>query len=300
MRKLEQKEWWPELVAKKDSYSLRELSEMFGATPGAINNALKRNGISRKAAPSGPRAARKTTAPAKKAAPKAKAGPKKTTPKKTTPKKAAPKKAAAKTRAKPGPKPGPRRSTLAKLEPFKDQLGQVADSEIASLAGVSAVTVAKYRKSLGVAALRKRGPAKKAAPKAAPKVAKARKKPGRKSKIAPFEHLLGKETDSSVAKKAGVSTNAVTNYRNRKGIAPSRKRKAPVAKAAPAKKAPAPKAPKAKKAKATKAKALLAFRVKLKGQDGIVLASSLVEAAEKAVKSGKKVSGIELLGPVLD
>lgn len=55
MRKLETMTWWPELLEVKDSYSLRELAERFGATPGAINNALKRNGISRKSAPPGPR-----------------------------------------------------------------------------------------------------------------------------------------------------------------------------------------------------------------------------------------------------
>ncbi len=58
MRKLEEMDWWPELVEKKDEYSLRELAEIFGATPGAINNALKRNGIKRQAAPPGPRSRR--------------------------------------------------------------------------------------------------------------------------------------------------------------------------------------------------------------------------------------------------
>ncbi|MEY3213277.1 MAG: hypothetical protein RIT28_3758, partial [Pseudomonadota bacterium] len=58
MRKLEQEKWWPKLLAKKDSHSLRELAEEFGATPGAINNALKRNNIVRDAAPPGPRTRR--------------------------------------------------------------------------------------------------------------------------------------------------------------------------------------------------------------------------------------------------
>ena len=47
------------MVALKDSYSLRELSERFGASPAAIANALRRNGIRRKSAPAGPRGARK-------------------------------------------------------------------------------------------------------------------------------------------------------------------------------------------------------------------------------------------------
>ena len=55
MRRLETSPWWPDLVAKKDSMSLRELQEMFGATPDAIVKALRRCGLSRTAARSGPR-----------------------------------------------------------------------------------------------------------------------------------------------------------------------------------------------------------------------------------------------------
>ena len=55
MKKVEDHPWWPELLKLKDSLSLRELSERFGASPAGIANALKRNGISRKAAPAGPR-----------------------------------------------------------------------------------------------------------------------------------------------------------------------------------------------------------------------------------------------------
>jgi hypothetical protein len=62
MKKLEQHDWWPELLEMKDQFSLRELSEKFGASPAAIANALKRNGISRTSAPAGPRRARKSTA----------------------------------------------------------------------------------------------------------------------------------------------------------------------------------------------------------------------------------------------
>ena len=45
MRRLEDKAWWADLIKDKDDYSLRELGEKYGATPGAINGALKRNGI---------------------------------------------------------------------------------------------------------------------------------------------------------------------------------------------------------------------------------------------------------------
>lgn len=54
-KQLEDMDWWPELVEVRSDYSLRELAERFGATPGAINNALKRNGLARTAQPPGPR-----------------------------------------------------------------------------------------------------------------------------------------------------------------------------------------------------------------------------------------------------
>ena len=56
--KLEDRSWWPELVTLKDVLSLRELSARYGAAPAAIANALRRNGMDRQPAPSGPRANR--------------------------------------------------------------------------------------------------------------------------------------------------------------------------------------------------------------------------------------------------
>lgn len=55
MKKLEDREWWPELVALKDVFSLRELAARYGAAPAAIANALRRNKLDRAPAPSGPR-----------------------------------------------------------------------------------------------------------------------------------------------------------------------------------------------------------------------------------------------------
>ncbi len=62
MKKLEHQAWWPDLIEVKDALSLRELSARFGASPAAIANALKRNGIKRRAAPAGPRRTRKANA----------------------------------------------------------------------------------------------------------------------------------------------------------------------------------------------------------------------------------------------
>ena len=68
MKKVEKRSWWPELLKVKDELSLRELSDRFGASPAAIANALKRNGINRTPARAGPRQAR-LTGPAKKKGP---------------------------------------------------------------------------------------------------------------------------------------------------------------------------------------------------------------------------------------
>jgi len=59
MKRLETQPWWAEMIELKDVLSLRELSEKFGASPAAIANALKRNGIKRVKAPAGPREGRK-------------------------------------------------------------------------------------------------------------------------------------------------------------------------------------------------------------------------------------------------
>lgn len=114
MRRLESHDWWPQLVALKDERSLRELAEQFSVTPGAITAALRRQGITRKPAPPGPRSARNrkpvtVTVPAR------------------------------------------RRGASASLESFRDELGTVPDDVIAEKAGVSRRTVASFRKEHGIA-----------------------------------------------------------------------------------------------------------------------------------------------------
>ena len=330
MKRLEENTWWPELVLKKDSMSLRELAKEFGSTAGSINKALKRNGLERQHAPSGPRTTRsavdETTAPktAKKAAPKKaaskkaaskKAAPKKAAPKKAAPKKAAPKKAASKKAApkkaapkkaapkkaapkrvgaKPGPK-GLRASTVAKLAPYISMLGDVADGEIASMAGISIQTVARVRKERGIAPRRGRGLTKTVVVSDAP-----RRRPGRPSKIAPFEDKLAAHSDADVAAMAGVSENAVRNYRKRNGLAAA---VAPAAvRTAPAAVRRAPKVAKAAPKAAVPAVSMVgqrAYRVNLDGRTAIVVGTNLVEAARKAVESGSEVTSIELLGDIL-
>ena len=299
MKRLEENPWWPDLVAKKDSMSLRELAKEFGSTAGSINKALKRNGLERKHAPSGPRTARDADAApaAKKTAPKkaaAKKAPKKAAAKKTAPKKAA------KAAKRPGPK-GLRASTAAKLAPYLTMLGEVADGEIASMAGISIQTVARVRKEKGIAPRRGRGAAAKPVSSDVP-----RRRPGRPSKITPFEDKLSSHTDAEVAAMAGVSENAVRNYRKRHGLAaaatpevvdsPKVVAKAP--KAAEAAPKAAVKAPKASAAPVSVV-GQRAYRVQLGDRTAIVVGTNLVEAARKAVESGSEVSSIELLGDIL-
>ena len=119
MQKLENKPWWPELVQRKDAFSLRELAEIFDVSPGAIQSALKRQGLSRRSTPSGPRVEQDRVFAAKKMQ-----------------------------------KPRGRNArvlTEMRLAPFFEKLGQVADGEIAQLAGLSTATVARIRRSRGVA-----------------------------------------------------------------------------------------------------------------------------------------------------
>lgn len=102
------------------------------------------------------------------------------------------------------------------LDAFRDQLGKVPDAQVAAAAKVSLHAVANYRARHGIPA--HRPPSKKAATAPAPKPA------SRRSRIDDHAHLLGTVPDRVVADKAGVSLNAVRNYRARRGIASSGRR----------------------------------------------------------------------------
>lgn len=68
MTKLELTDSWPTIVRMaSEGASLREIAEEVDATPGAINVALKRNGIEKAPAPPGPRARRGASPPPPKA-----------------------------------------------------------------------------------------------------------------------------------------------------------------------------------------------------------------------------------------
>ena len=261
MKKLEDMPWWNKLAEIKDDFSLRELADIFDATPGAINNALKRNGIVRKPAPPGPRSRRPDRSEeivalretlgitlSEKTKSKSKTKSKTKAPKAKAPKAKAPKAKAAKdaSAGKKGAR-GPRAATAAKLGPYEHQLGTVADAVIAEEAGVSVQTVARYRKQKGIKPSRKRGtiavaqsaeaaPVEAAPVEAAPveaaavEAAPAPKRRGKRSKIEKFHDLVGQVPDAEVAELAGLGLQSVRNYRKKNNIAAPPK----ASKAAPA------------------------------------------------------------------
>ncbi len=296
MRKLESMDWWSDLVSKKDDYSLRELAEMFGATPGAINTALKRNGITRKPAPPGPRTRR-----GRKPAP-------------TTVVEAAGTRHAP---SKRGGVRGLRKGTAAKLRPYLDQIGVASDATVAELAGVSIQTIARYRNTHSIPSARASKKATREATTAPAPKATHRK---RASKVDAYVDLLGAVPDTEIAKMAGVTVNAVRAYRIRRGVAAAPRssrapwgtrskggaarkaaapRKAAPSAVAPKAAAPAPAAPSRSAApKAAPTGVRRAYRITLADRTAIVVASGVVEAARKADAVGE-VRGIELLGDVL-
>lgn len=186
MRKIETYEWWPELLALKDELSLRELAERFDVTPGAISAAFKRTGTRRKPAPPGPRALRRTTREDPEAELPPEAGSEEGFESTQTP------------RARPGSKD-------SQILDNYELLGSVPDAEVARRAGVSVRTIASFRARHNIPGYT--GPRRTAS-----------QRGPRLSKIDPYADLLGKVPDRVVAERAGVSLNAVRNYRVKRGI----------------------------------------------------------------------------------
>jgi len=195
MRRLETLDFWPDLLALKDELSLRELSERFGVTPGAISAALKRTGTTRNPAPPGPRAARKSRDRGEDLPPEPGAS-------KDSGSSSSDKGKSGRRDGPPEPRPGSKDHLLL---PHWDLLGSVPDADVAREAGVSVRTVASFRARHDISGY--------SGPRRTSKA--ARRRP---SKIDAFAHLVGKVPDRVVAQEAKVSTNAVRNYRYKHGI----------------------------------------------------------------------------------
>lgn len=188
------------------------------------------------------------------------------------------------------------------LEPLLELMGAIPDAEVAKRAGVSVRTVASYRSRNNISGYTGRG------------------KPGqrkqRRSRIDPFVDLLGTVPDRVVAAKAGVTLNAVRNYRAKRGIPSSRQRAREQAAEAPAVVAPAAPtpvtpepvveavpaaAPAAVVAVRTSTEAALGYVWEVEfeaGSGGIVTGSSIADAAQKAQHLGD-VTHIRRLGVLL-
>jgi len=243
---LEHTEHWAEILAMRDEHSLRAIGERFGATPGQVSAALCRAG-----ARWGP------------PAPTLVLGEDDDLPPEPGEESSA---HGQRARARPGSKD-------SLIIDHLDKLGRRPDAEVAALAGVSVRTVASFRARNEIAGYA--GP---------------RRKPTRtrhrKSKIDPYADLVGSLSDREVAKRAGVTLNAVRNYRQKRGIsAPG---------AASSNGAP----PSSGRLQAWK---LVANQG---GEEviGIILAHGLVEAAKQAAAKGFTEASISLSfeGDVLD
>jgi pyruvate/2-oxoglutarate dehydrogenase complex dihydrolipoamide acyltransferase (E2) component len=191
---------------------------------------------------------------------------------------------------------------------------------LAEKAGVSIEGVRMYRKRHGIAlepsARQPRGRKAKKAPVAPPAVvapAAAPKRRKRRSKLDPFRDVLGVRPDRELAEKAGVSLQAVRQYRRRHDIgapprggasaAPAAAKTVAVAQAPAPAPAPAP----AASAKPTKH---FGYSVSVRAKDGedgengeeiyFLIATDIILAATQASQSaGGRVVSIKQLGPAL-
>lgn len=254
MRRLETYDWWPKLIADKDTLSLRQLGDRYGVTPGAISAALRREEVIRKPAPPGPRTLRSDNDD--------------------------------RLPPEPGDAPPPKKSRARKAGGRKgskdglvmahwDMLGAAPDNEVAEAAGVSVRTVASFRARHNIAAY------------SGPRRSKGERE--RRSKIDPFKALVGTVPDRVVAEQAGVTINAVRNYRMKRGIQASGRSRAEV-------EAPAIAAPNG---------GSRAWQVTFAGRQGqragVVLAHDLQGAATVAAQrsGGDEVVSISLVGTLL-
>jgi hypothetical protein len=331
MRRIETFDWWPRLVADKDTLSLRELSTKYDVTAGAISAALKRLGIAREGAPPGPRSARKKGAdgapaskptsaanPAKAARSTGRKGRKNELPPEPG-EVVAPSRAAERRLVRPEPTreiPVPEADDDSSRKGSKDSIiqeniglvGAMPDHQAAAKMGVSVRTLAAYRARNGIPAYS--GPRNRAPRPAAAEAAPAGT--GRRSKIDPFRDQVGTVPDRIIAERAGVTLNAVRNYRAKHAISASgrgRPRKAvaaAIAAAAPPTIAPkaAPPAPKAAPAAAPAKSAPgtgLAWLVTFSsGDDRVVTAPDIAGALLRASLAGLgDVHGIRRLGIAL-
>lgn len=254
-------DWWNQFLADKDSTSWKVLSTRYGVAIATLRKALETVGASKKPQPAGRKAAgaRVETAASKPARPvtKRRPGAGKVAPKRS----AAPAETEAASASTASNEP--KTTAAVRLKAWHDRMGKEADGVIAKEAGIDRRHVVDYRKAHGIPAyegFRATGGASRAA--AEPKVTKAprraassktasaapasataptaspetpkrgRGRPGpRPSKLDAYRDQVGTISDNEIAKLAGVSAEAVRQYRLRHDIPGVSERSAPAASA---------------------------------------------------------------------
>ncbi len=98
----------------------------------------------------------------------------------------------------------------ARLEPFRDMMGNRPDGDIAGLAGLDRRYVVVFRAQNGIPAYRRGSPP--------PDEKKPNEVRFRRSKLDQYRHLMGVVSDGQVAEQANSSREAVMRYRSRHGI----------------------------------------------------------------------------------
>lgn len=199
----------------------------------------------------------------------------------------------------------PRDNASARLDAVRATLGTVSDGEVARRLGIARKTVVEYRKRHGIAPF---VPARAPAPKKEP----ATSPTGRTSRLDAFADIIGTLTDREVAERAGMTTENVRMYRQRRGIAatwrtadagpvrrrgrqPSQPGEPKVARASP---------PAAKPAPGAAVYRILAVRAGQRHTFGLVAADP-VDAARRAwdaltaADPAWTIHGIRLVGPAL-
>ena len=171
-----------------------------------------------------------------------------------------------------------------------------AAQEIAKKAGVSVRTIASFRSRNQI-------------PGYSGRTAKKSGRTRRKSRIDPFADIVGKVPDRVVAEKAGVTLNAVRNYRASRGIRSSRERARELREAGvsmqptngASQQVAAPASPVAAERPVISTKGAFAWRARFEnGSEGLVLGDNAVQAAQAAQLSGHgSVLGLERVGSML-
>jgi len=263
---LENSTWWSDLLQLKDTQPLRTLSERFEVSPGEISAAFKRTGVQKTPLPQFSLAELGSASEARGADDELppEAGD------------SAPVSKGSQSRRRGAP-PGRK----SRIEPHRSIVGVLPDEEVAAKAGVSRSAVRQYRRKHGIAAppSKQRGEEPVESP----------SRPGRRSRIEPYEHLVGVESDQEVAAKAGVTLSAVRQYRQKHGIPLS-----------PSASDQTERAPARKRASPAGRSRYTAWAVTAGKETHVVVATSLQDAAKQAEEAGLgEIATLQRVGPVV-